>query len=127
MNKEPIAICENKNSERVIKFIDLDKFNKEFQKSYNNATVSGCYYDENGNIVSKDIWDTVHTDIFKSVKELQIETAANHFTELYAEEIAEDEVTGDTIHEWWGQTVDQYSELESSDFELIKEAINEKI
>lgn len=122
-----VAICSSATSGQVVKFIDLQKFNKDFQKAYNNGNIWGCYYDENANIVAKDIWDEIHTDIFKTAKELQIEAAANHFVELYADEIAEGEITGDTIHEWWGQTVDQYSELSREDFEAIEEAVNEKL
>ena len=59
-----------------------------------------------------------------TTKQQQIEAAAKHFAELYSEEIeAGEEITGSTIHEWWGQTVDQYSELTTEDFEAIETAI----
>ncbi len=72
-----VAICSSATSEQVAKFIDLQKFNKDFQKAYNNGNIWGCYYDENANIVAKDIWDEIHTDLFKTAKELQIEEAVN--------------------------------------------------
>lgn len=42
-----------------------------------------------------------------------VETAAQHFLNLYAEEIAQGEtITPDVIYEWWGQTKDQYPDVE---------------
>lgn len=60
------------------------------------------------------------------LKNKQVIEAAKHFENLYQEEIAAGEVTGNTIHEWWTQTVDQYSELSLDDLDLIekKSSIN---
>ena len=119
-----IAICSEATGDQVLKFIDLEEFKSVFQTSYNNGNIWGCYYDENENIVGKDIWENVHADILKTEKDRQIESAANHFIELYAEEIAAGEISGDTIHEWWSQTAEQYSELTTDDFEAIEKIIN---
>lgn len=45
--------------------------------------------------------------------------AANHFLELYAEEIRAWEVTPDTIHEWWTMTKDQYPDVELPEVEHL--------
>lgn len=50
----------------------------------------------------------------------ELEVIVKHFTELYAEEIENNEVTGDVINEWWGMTKDQYS---FTDYDLIEKAI----
>jgi hypothetical protein len=57
----------------------------------------------------------------------QTQEAANHFIELYSEEIEANEVTPDTIHEWWGQTVDQYPVLTMDDLGEIEGIITAKI
>jgi hypothetical protein len=66
MNTVSVAICSKKNSEQVVKFIDLEKFTTEFQKNYNNGEIYGCYYDENGNVVAEDIWQEIHETILIS-------------------------------------------------------------
>lgn len=58
-----------------------------------------------------------------TVKNQQVSEAAKHFQNLYQEEIESGEVTSDTIHEWWTQTVDQYSELSLDDLGLIETEI----
>lgn len=57
----------------------------------------------------------------------QKQEAANHFINLYSEEIEAGEVTPDTIHEWWTQTVDQYSDLSIDDLDEIEGIITAKI
>ena len=58
-----IAINLSATSEQVIKFIDIEKFNKEFQKAYNDGNIWGCYYDEKGQVIAQDIWNEIHEDI----------------------------------------------------------------
>jgi hypothetical protein len=58
---------------------------------------------------------------------IQTQAAAKQFIELYSEEIEANEVTPDTIHEWWTQTVDQYSDLSMDDLDEIEGIINAKI
>ena len=53
-------------------------------------------------------------------KNVPLTDIVKHFTDLYSEEIAAGEVTGDTIHEWWSSTKDQYSDV---DFEDVEKAI----
>ncbi len=60
-----IAICDGKNSDRVVKFIAFEKFTTDFQDQYNNGNIYGCYFDENGNIVAQDVWDEVHENIIE--------------------------------------------------------------
>lgn len=63
-----------------------------------------------------------------TLRQQQIEIAANHFLDLYSDEIkANEKITGSMIHEWWGMTVDQYSELEDDDLELIEDKINDNL
>ena len=40
----------------------------------------------------------------------ELNKIVNHFTELYSDEIKNNEITKDTIHEWWNYTKDQYSQ-----------------
>ena len=58
-----IPIHESENSEKVVKFIELEHFTYAFQEAYNNNQVHGCYFDENGKIVYKDIWGDVEENI----------------------------------------------------------------
>lgn len=53
-----------------------------------------------------------------------VQAAANHFIDLYADEIKAGEVTEDCIYEWWTQTKDQY---EGVDYDDVESAILEKI
>jgi hypothetical protein len=48
--------------------------------------------------------------------------AANHFKELYADELKAGEVTNDAIYEWWIQTRDQYPD--EIDYEEVEKLIN---
>lgn len=50
----------------------------------------------------------------------ELEAIVKHFTELYAEEIENNEVTGDVIDEWWVMTKDQYS---FDDYDAVEKAI----
>lgn len=50
----------------------------------------------------------------------ELEVIVKHFTELYAEEIENNEVTGDVINEWWGMTKDQYS---FDNYDAVEKAI----
>jgi hypothetical protein len=54
----------------------------------------------------------------------QVQAASDHFCQLYAEEIHNNEVTEDTIYEWWTQTRDQYEGVE---YEDVEQAILERI
>lgn len=47
------------------------------------------------------------------------EKAAKHFLDLYKEDLtnADEQVAKNTIHEWWGQTEDQYPGAEYEDVE----------
>ncbi|OZI05105.1 hypothetical protein BWI93_27210, partial [Siphonobacter sp. BAB-5385] len=51
----------------------------------------------------------------QNIMEDQIEKAADHFIELYAEEIKNNELTEDTLHKWWTQTRDQYEDVDYDD------------
>lgn len=50
----------------------------------------------------------------------ELEAIILQFSELYAEEIENNEVTGDVINEWWGMTKDQYS---FDDYDAVEKAI----
>lgn len=51
----------------------------------------------------------------------QSQLAANHFLDLYADEIkAKESISADMIYEWWGQTKDQYP---SAEYEEVEKAI----
>jgi len=51
--------------------------------------------------------------------------AANHFKNLYSEEIEAGEVTTDVVFEWWTQTKEQYPDVDYNDVEsAIFENIN---
>lgn len=54
IKNELVAIHESKYSEKVVRFIPLDSFTAAFIKKYNNNDIDGCYYDENGSLVSLD-------------------------------------------------------------------------
>jgi hypothetical protein len=58
----PIAIHEDKNSEKVIKFIELEHFTQMFQDMYNNNLIHGCYY-KDGSIIAQDTDGDEVTDI----------------------------------------------------------------
>ena len=63
-----------------------------------------------------------------TTKTSQIEKAANHFVELYSDEIkGGEEITGNAIHEWWDMTVDQYSFLDREDLGVVESAIRKLI
>lgn len=47
----------------------------------------------------------------------QAQKAADHFNDLYKEEIEAGKMTSDTIHEWWNMTKDQYPDTNLSDVE----------
>lgn len=47
----------------------------------------------------------------------ELNQIAEHFMNLYCEEISNDEVTDEMINEWWHQTADQYG----YDFEQASE------
>lgn len=50
----------------------------------------------------------------------ELEAIILQFSELYAEEIENNEVTGDVINEWWGMTKDQYS---FDDYDAVEKSI----
>lgn len=56
---------------------------------------------------------------------------AKHFTEVYSEEVKNNEVTSEMISEWWGMTCDQYgySQKTKRDVELrvIEAVMFEKV
>lgn len=117
------AICDSQNSDRVIKFIPKNSFTSEVQQLMQNGSINGVYYNEAGEIVAEDIWGDVHVAI-SDVVEKTVSDAVGHFTSLYAEEIASNEVTEDSIYEWWTQTRDQYEGLE---YDEVEAAILAKI
>lgn len=49
----------------------------------------------------------------------ELEAIVKHFTELYAEEIENEEVTGDVINEWWVMTYPG----SSIDYDTVEKAI----
>jgi hypothetical protein len=53
--KNKIAIHESAISDKVIKFLDLEKFNLSVQKAYNNGLIIAFYY-KNNKINYLDIW-----------------------------------------------------------------------
>ena len=62
---DTIAIHENKESERVVKFINLDNFTDKFINAYNNATICSVYYNNKNEVVALDMWNEEHEDILK--------------------------------------------------------------
>lgn len=59
-----------------------------------------------------------------TTKEKEIKQAARDFEELYAEELKNGQVTGDTIFEWLKISIDQYPSLTvEEDCESIEEEI----
>lgn len=58
-----VPIHESENSDKVIKFIELEHFTFAFQEAHHNNEVHGCFYDEYGKIVYKDIWGDINGDI----------------------------------------------------------------
>lgn len=68
MNDVSIFIYENKNSQRIIKSIPLDSFTAGFQKKYNNGEIQVCYYNRNGALVARDIWDRIYYKILHNKK-----------------------------------------------------------
>lgn len=64
------------------------------------------------------------------MKREELNQIAEHFMNLYCEEIANDDVTDDMINEWWHQTADQYGydfEQASEVYPDIEKEIWEKI
>ena len=49
---------------------------------------------------------------------------AKHFVVLYSKELADNEVTSDTIYEWWGFACDQYGYSQENKDEVIEEIEN---
>lgn len=62
-------------------------------------------------------------ELTPNIRNIEIAIAAAHFKGLYKEELDNDEVSSDTIYEWWGMTVDQYSSLKREDVNAIEELI----
>lgn len=54
-----------------------------------------------------------------------LQQIAEHFTQLYAEEIAANEVNDDCIHEWWTMTCDQYGYSQEDKDEVLEEVQRE--
>ena len=64
MNKDKIPICEDRESVKVVQFIELDKLIPKMQNMHQNNMVWGTYY-INDELVAEDIWGYIHTDILK--------------------------------------------------------------
>ena len=58
-----LAVHESENSEKVVKFIDQDVLNVEINNLIENGNLHGIYFDENGEMVAKDVWGDVHQNI----------------------------------------------------------------
>lgn len=61
--KNHVAVHEEKNSEKVVKFISQDSLTKKISDLIENGNLHGLYYDEKGNIVAEDIWGDIHENI----------------------------------------------------------------
>lgn len=57
--KDQIAIHESENSERVIRFVNIEGLPDNIQKLYNNGSLYGIYL-KGGLIIAKDIWEVEH-------------------------------------------------------------------
>lgn len=58
-----VAVHESENSEKVVKFINQDLLNKEVNDLIENGNLYGIYFDEDGEMVAKDIWGEIHKNI----------------------------------------------------------------
>ena len=59
------AICESRNSEKVIKFLTENELSESIVTAIENGNINGVYYDENNEIVAEDIWGSIHKNIIK--------------------------------------------------------------
>lgn len=62
--KNQVAVHEEKNSEKVVKFINQDSLTNNIFRLIENGNLYGLYYDEKGNIVAEDIYGDIHENIF---------------------------------------------------------------
>lgn len=58
-----VAVHESENSEKVVMFINQDVLNVEINDLIESGNLHGIYFDENGEMVAKDIWGDVHQNI----------------------------------------------------------------
>lgn len=58
-----VAVHESENSEKVVMFINQDFLNVEINDLIESGNLHGIYFDENGEMVAKDIWGDVHQNI----------------------------------------------------------------
>lgn len=58
-----VAVHESENSEKVVMFINQDVLNVEINDLIESGNLHGIYFDENGEMVAKDIWSYVHQNI----------------------------------------------------------------
>ena len=58
-----VAVHESENSEKVVMFINQDFLNVEINDLIESGNLHGIYFDENGEMVAKDIWSYVHQNI----------------------------------------------------------------
>ena len=54
-------VCESRNSERIVKYLDDKNLSVNFIIEYNNGNIFGVYYDENDNMV----YETNDADIYQ--------------------------------------------------------------
>ena len=57
------AVCESRDSDRIVKFLTGDEFTEEMQARLSNSQIWGVYYDEDNHLVAEDIWQEVHKGI----------------------------------------------------------------
>lgn len=70
MNNNPIeeggsiAVCDAKDSDKVVKYIREKHFSDLFKEFYQNGEIWGVFYDDEGkNILAQTIWGDILTDI----------------------------------------------------------------
>lgn len=65
MKAQQIALHANKESDKVVKFIDESEFKSDFLSLQKDGCIYGVYLDSNNNVVADDIWGETHNEILK--------------------------------------------------------------
>lgn len=65
MTTETIAIHEGRESEKVVRFMNISHLTDDALNLIKTSTLNGLYYNEEGNIVAEDIWGDVHENVVK--------------------------------------------------------------